>query len=1172
MQEILSAIRKDETATYQLAGLRGSAAALLIARAANKTSRSILCVVPTEKHAAELEHDLGLFTDFPVFIFPGYEIPPYTPLSPDPETIAARLATLYKVVNTPPPFIFIASAEALLRRVLPKNKITSLTELVIRQEETNREQLSASLVKGGYEHVSLVQTVGEYTIRGGLMDIFPPGFEAPVRLDFFGDTVESIRQFDPITQRSIDELDEIEILPAREILFPDTDTPNKTAEIVALFKRQAEDFEWRHEEISRISDRLSNKIHFPGIEFFLPLFYPEPASPSDYLPEESIAFLFEPSSINKSIQLTWDRIEANYHEAKKLGAPALAPEVLFIGAKELYTSLSKHTAFHLSDLPDVDTQWKVDGKQNRIDANLTVTSTDHLLVKQHIELNRRKHGLLQSLTELITPWLNQGDTVCFSCHSERHARHMAELFEQHGLPTKVSTSRFDEFKLVENKIMLYGTSLSRGFDLPHEKLHFLSESELFGERRLGAAKRRTKVGKDIPALRFEELQQGDIIVHRAHGLGIYKGLIHLTVNGVENDFLQIAYQDDDKLYVPVDQISSVGKYKGISDQQPGLDKLGGKSWTAAKKKVQQAVWKVAQDLLDLYARRKLAKGKSFSTPDELYFELEESFPFDETSGQIKAINDVMADLTAEQSMDRLICGDVGYGKTEVAIRAAFKVVTDSCQVAVLVPTTVLAEQHAATFRERLHGFPVRVESLNRFRSAASQKRIIHELGEGKIDIIIGTHRLLSKDVVFKRLGLLIIDEEHRFGVTHKEKLKKLRTNVDVLSLTATPIPRTLQMSLLGIRDLSVISSPPQHRRTVKTFIARSDDLVIKEAVSRELQRGGQVFLVHNRVRSIQEIAFKVQKLVPGARVAVAHGQMAPKQLEEIMVSFVDREVDVLVCTTIIESGLDIPNANTIVITRADRLGLAEIYQLRGRVGRSSEQAYAYLLVPSLDGLSKDARRRLRALMDYNDLGGGFKLAMSDLQIRGGGNILGGSQSGHIAAVGYDLYLDLLQRTVADLKNKGLDQPQEVEEVEPEINLQISAYIPDNYISDSDQRYLAYRRITGPLSEEEQMDLKDEFEDRYGKLPDELTNLFDIITLKAELRKLKIRRLEQGKNNLVFSFLDNTPVLPETILELVTKSKNAIRFTPEAKLIVNSDNLDTPANILTTAQKVLHAIM
>jgi transcription-repair coupling factor (superfamily II helicase) len=617
----------------------------------------------------------------------------------------------------------------------------------------------------------------------------------------------------------------------------------------------------------------------------------------------------------------------------------------------------------------------------------------------------------------------------------------------------------------------------------------------------------------------------------------------------------LEYRDGDKLYIPVDRLHLVSRYEGLSDKLPKIDKLGTQSWKNAKKKVSDEVWKVAHELLDIYAKREIRQGRAFSPPGEFYQELEESFSFDETPGQDQAINDAIDDLLAPKPMDRLICGDVGYGKTEVAIRAAFKVVEDGCQVAILVPTTVLAEQHAKTFTERLKDFPVQIRCLNRFRSSRQQKEIVAGLADGSIDIVIGTHRLLSKDIKFTKLGLLVVDEEHRFGVSHKEKIKRIKSEVDVLTLTATPIPRTLQLSLLGIRDLSVISTPPEHRRPVKTFVARYDDLVIKEAVNRELIRGGQVFIVHNRVKSIHRMAAAVQKLVPHARVAVAHGQMAGRELEEIMVDFVTAEIDVLISTTIIESGLDIPSANTIIINRADRLGLAEIYQLRGRVGRSATQSFAYLLVPSLDHLSKDSRERLKALMEYNELGGGFKLAMSDLQIRGGGNLLGVSQSGHIAAIGYDLYLELLQKTVADLRNTQQQDGQPIQDdtVDPEIHLNISAYIPEHYIEDIGQRYIMYRRIAAQIegSVDSIEDLREELSDRYGDLPAEVENLFGVVAVKKALIPLRINKLEQGPGNLVFSFLEDTPVNPRALLTDIEKQNNGARLTPDGRLVVEA---------------------
>ena len=802
-----------------------------------------------------------------------------------------------------------------------------------------------------------------------------------------------------------------------------------------------------------------------------------------------------------------------------------------------------------------------------------VLTGNYTLLAQELELHRRQKGLLPPLADQINDWLAEGETVLLACRSDRHAEQLAEFLTNHQLPVSINATTIpaDLNALAQDKVNLFTSSLSAGFHLVAEKVHFLSESELFGEKRIG--KKQKRPANDSEPVSFEELRAGDIVVHLTHGLGSYGGLANMNLSGIPGDFLQIKYQGGDKLYVPVDRLNTVHKYKGLSDQQPKLDKLGGKAWTKAKNKVKEAVWKVARELLDIYARREVASGRRFSMPDQMYHELEESFPFDETPGQLKAINDVIDDLTSDKVTDRLVCGDVGYGKTEVAIRAAFKVIADGCQVAVLVPTTVLAEQHTSSFRERLEGFAVQVGSLNRFRPAAEQRKTLAGLKDGSIDLVIGTHRLLSKDVSFRKLGLLIIDEEHRFGVKHKEQVKKIRAGVDVLTLTATPIPRTLQMSLLGVRDLSVISSPPRHRRSVKTFVAKFDDLVIKEAISREVQRGGQVFVVHNRVQSIHEMARRVQNLKPGVKIGVAHGQMPGRTLEEIMVKFVNHKIDVLICTTIIESGLDIPNANTIIITRADRLGLAEIYQLRGRVGRSSEQAYAYLLVPSMDGLSRDAQRRLRALMDYNELGGGFKLAMSDLQIRGGGNILGESQSGNIAAVGYDLYLDLLQKTVEDLKHRqnGGEGEALEEEIEPEINLRLPAYIPENYIKDTDLRYITYRKITSCRGDEAIADIKDELRDRYGALPEETINLLGIISLKEEMGMLKIIKLDQGEGKIVLSFAEQTPVDPMRLFAMVSASPRKMKLTPDSRLVINIKS-DQPETVVEEIRKTLHGLL
>ena len=1157
----------------RISGLRGSAAAWLAAILASR--RDVCCIVPDEHQVAIFEEDLRLFTRELIITYPGYEIPAYTPLSPDQQTTAARLSALYHLREHQGRRIMVTSIEALLRRVVPANILTSAAELVLAGDSCDLKLLERRLVTLGYEQVSLVQSVGDFAVRGGILDIYPPSFlaegepcDGPIRLDFFGDIVESLRRFDPISQRSIGELSEAILLPVHDVLVDHDDTVR--AGIIKRIRNQAEKAGWDEDETGRMIDRVVTGRRFAGMEFFLPLFYGANATPTssvfDYLPEEMLLIQVEPEAISQNLELVLERTAKNYGEACTLHQPALSPQDIFLTGDTLRERMGRHHQLLLSDFGGDDIPHQV------------IRTSNHQLLKQEISLERSKTGIFRPLSDRLTAWREHGEQVVLCCRSERHTKNIAELLTRHQHQVSLIQAPLDLAAIVEKRSpggpLLCNHSLSAGFSFPDHKFHVLSDSELFGDMRLGGKKKGGRQ-KSEP-VRFAELREGDIVVHTDHGLGIYHGLKTINVQQVTNDFMLIEYKDGDRLYLPVDRLNLISKYEGLSDKEPKIDKLGTQNWKVTKAKVKEEVWKVAHELLDIYAKREMQQGRQFSNPGQLYSELEESFPYDETSGQIQAINDVLGDLATGRPMDRLVCGDVGYGKTEVAIRGTFKVVEDGMQVAILVPTTVLAEQHTKTFRERLAGFPVTIECLNRFRTSAQQRAIIKELKQGRIDILIGTHRLLSKDVVFKDLGLLIVDEEHRFGVSHKEKIKKMRTEVDILTLTATPIPRTLQMSLLGIRDLSVISSPPEHRRPIKTFVARYDNLVIKEAVSRELRRHGQVFFIHNRVKSIYGVASSIQKLVPEARVAVAHGQMAGKELEEIMVRFVNREIDVLVSTTIVESGLDIPSANTIIINRADMLGLAEIYQLRGRVGRSATQSFAYLLVPSIDSLSKDSRDRLRALMDANELGGGLKLAMNDLQIRGGGNLLGVSQSGHIAAIGYDLYLDLLQKTVADLKARALrgDVQLSQDDLDPEINLQISAYIPESYMLDISQRYVTYRRIAALTngSEEDQADLREELEDRYGAIPLETDNLFRVVALKRRLKLLRIAKLEKGRDTIVLSLQDDTPVTPEKLLAFLQskvnqKKKTPAKLTPDGRLVVTA-SMPSPETIFAVAGDLL----
>ncbi len=1155
MQSIVERLRAGGPSS-DISGLHGASAALLLSRAAVSLRRTFCWLLPADEQLELFAQDIAFFSDIRVHIYPSYEIPPYTPLSPDPATVCSRLATLHHIRDNNGPCIVLTSAEAVLRRVLPAQSLSDHSELVIAGEETDRDDLIGSLVAAGYQSGDLVRQEGDLALRGGLVDVYPPNLgttkAGPLRLDFFGDLVESIRVFDPISQRSRQAINEAILLPASEILFP---ASGERAGLLAAVEEASERYHWSADAFRTVRERFASGLRFPGMEFLLPLLYDGRGGVQsffDYLPADAGLVIHDPLAVQQRMRLVRDRIQANHDEAVSHRAAVLPPDEVFLTDEEWQDHARRRLAARFSFLPDPD----------HPGPTFSPGTGDHSLLAQEIELHRKQRGALAPLVDRIHQWHQEHDRVILACRSPRQADHLREMLGNHQIRTVPAAAPFDPAAAAEAGVVIcYDQPLTKGFDLPTEHLHVLSATELFGDKRLRPGRQRVASRDKGEPIEIEHLVPGDFVVHRDHGIGVFEGLVNMEFFGQRGDFMQIAYRDDDKLYAPVDRLHLVSRYQGLTDQEPKLDSLGSQRWQTTKKKVTEAVWKIALELLDIYAHRAMRQGHRFTPPGDLYRQLEESFPYDETSGQAKAIDEVVDDLTRDQPMDRLVCGDVGYGKTEVAARAAFKVIEDGFQVAILVPTTVLAEQHAATFRERFASFPVEIACLNRFRTARQQKEIVARLAAGKIDLVVGTHRLLSKDIRFHRLGLLVVDEEHRFGVAHKERIKKLKATVDVLTLTATPIPRTLQMSLLGIRDLSVISTPPRQRRSVKTFLARYDQLVIREAVTREMERGGQLFFVHNRVQSIHRMADTIAALVPQARIGVAHGQMPGPQLEDIMVRFINHDIDVLVCTTIIESGLDIPNANTIIINRADHLGLADIYQLRGRVGRSARQAYAYLLVASLDHLTPDAQQRLRALMDCSELGGGFKLAMNDLQIRGGGNLLGVSQSGHIAAVGYDLYLELLQSTVADLKRRaqqGGDLHPSMSELDPEIKLRVAAYLPDGYVRDAGQRYTIYRRLSmaGSGTGEDLADLEEELADRYGPLPPEARTLLAIIGLKQQLRDLGISKLEQGPNGLIFSFVPIPPIDPQRLLGLVEpkggKKKSAaavIRLTADQRLVV-----------------------
>jgi transcription-repair coupling factor (superfamily II helicase) len=815
----------------------------------------------------------------------------------------------------------------------------------------------------------------------------------------------------------------------------------------------------------------------------------------DYLSSRTVLVWSDTAQIRKEMEEHYWRVCREWEESHTPNEWKRPPAELFEEPAKLYGAADRFQQLWVSPLSDQTTSSRV--------FDLGVQSHEELVVA--VKSHSGKERLLEPLAGQFLEWQKEGVSSFLVCGHKEQSRRLAELLGDYGVDTIFSELGFGEESSDAPAVKVLVGSLKRGFIWPKERMAVVAEEEIFGKR---PQRRGRKPVSGMFLSSFQDLHMGDYIVHVDHGIGVYKELVHLNVGSIESDFLLLNYQDGDRLYVPVDKLQKVQKYLGIEGQDPRVDRLGGKSWETAKKKARESAERIAGELLQLYALRQVKEGHQYSPPDQYFKEFEATFAYEETADQTRAIEDVLDDLGSPRPMDRLICGDVGYGKTEVALRAAFKVAMEGRQVALLVPTTVLAEQHYETFRERFEGFPVEVASLSRFKTQAQQKQVLERLQKGTIDVVVGTHRLFQKDVVFKDLGLLVIDEEHRFGVKHKERLKELRVSVDVLTLTATPIPRTLHMAMAGIRDLSTIETAPQDRRAIESYVCKYDEFTIREAVYRELHRGGQVFFVHNHVQSIYQMATTLSGLAPEARIAVAHGQMKERELEKVMLDFVHRKVDVLVCTTIIESGLDIPAANTIIINRADKFGLAQIYQLRGRVGRASEQAYAYLLIPGEHLISRDAQKRLRALMDFSELGSGFRIALNDLQIRGGGTILGSAQSGHVAAVGYELYLELLEKTVRELKGES----DESELIDPEINVPLSAFLPETYIPDTDQRLLAYKRLATACEEADVDELTNEWRDRYGPFPESVRSLILLAKTRSLFKRLGIARLDGGEGD------------------------------------------------------------
>ena len=1092
--------------------LSGAAQGLAIAEAAGAAQRFTLLLTADSQSAERLQEELRFFApDLPVLHFPDWETLPYDVFSPHQDIISQRIASLYRLPELKHGVLVVPIATALHRLPPPTFLLGSSLVLDIGQR-LNVDATRARLEAAGYRCVDTVYEHGEFAVRGALLDLYPMGSPLPYRIDLFDDEIETLRTFDPETQRSVDKVDSVRLLPARE--FP------MQKEAVASFRaRFRERFDVDYRRCPLYQD-LSSGLAPAGIEYYLPLFFEQTATLFDYLPGDTQVFSLP--GIEQAAEQFWGDVRNRYEERRvDPERPLLPPAELFLPVEDCFARLKSWPRV-IADQQEVSTGVGRERFAARVLPDLAIQA--------------KAGEPLAALRRFLEEYPGR---VLFCAESAGRREALLELLARLKLKPR-EVDGWPGFVAASERLAITIAPLDEGLLL--DELALIPESPLFGHRVM--QRRRRDKGRDAGdnvIKNLTELREGAPVVHIDHGVGRYHGLVTLEVEGQAAEFLMLEYAEEAKLYVPVASLHLIARYTGADDAQAPLHRLGSETWQKAKRKAAEQVRDVAAELLDVYARRAAREGYAFSDPQLDYETFSAGFPFEETPDQQAAIDAVRADMLAAKPMDRLVCGDVGFGKTEVAMRAAFIAVHSGKQVAVLVPTTLLAQQHYNSFRDRFADWPVKVEVMSRFKSAKEVREAELLLAEGKVDIVIGTHKLLQEDVKFRDLGLVIIDEEHRFGVRQKEQLKALRSEVDILTLTATPIPRTLNMAVSGMRDLSIIATPPARRLSVRTFVMEQQNTVIKEALLRELLRGGQVYYLHNDVKTIEKCAAELAELVPEARIGIGHGQMRERELEQVMGDFYHKRFNVLVASTIIETGIDVPSANTIIIERADKFGLAQLHQLRGRVGRSHHQAYAYLLTPARKQMTDDAQKRLEAIANAQDLGAGFVLATHDLEIRGAGELLGEGQSGQIQAVGFTLYMEMLERAVKAIR-KG-EQPNLEQPLGggPEINLRLPALIPEDYLPDVHARLILYKRIASAEDERALNELQVEMIDRFGLLPEPAKNLMRLTLLKLQAEQLGIKKVDAGPQGGRIEFTAHTPVEPLTLIKLIQSQPSRYKF-------------------------------
>ncbi|MDX1728587.1 MAG: transcription-repair coupling factor [Pseudoalteromonas tetraodonis] len=1116
---------KSQKDKIQWGELLGSGLSIAIAQGVKQQDNLVLIVTPDTPSALRLETELEyLLPDNPVMIFPDWETLPYDHFSPHQDIISARLATLNTLKNEQQS-VLIMPVSTLMLRTAPASFIYGSTLNFKVGDRLDTHALRENLEQAGYMHVQQVMEHGEYAIRGSIVDLYPMGSKHPFRLDFFDDELDTIRLFDVETQRSDEKVEKIELLPAHEFPTNDTDIERFRINYREKFGASAEQ--------DSVYMQVSKGNWPGGIEYYMPLFFDGLATIFDYLPESTT--VMQLGDLEHAADNFWHDVNVRY-ENRRVDPlrPLLPPDELYQPINELFSNLGNYGRIRLS-------QAKLGTKAGN--KNLAVNELPN------VRIDHKQHEPYNAFISYVAEQKKKKGRVVISVESDGRRESLLSILKPSGLKFK-EFDTFEQFINSSSDVGLIVSPLEQSVVLSTKpSLSIITEQELLGIKVSQRRRRKHKYEASQDALirNLAELKEGQPVVHLDHGVGRYQGLQTIDAAGVVTEFVTIIYAGEAKLYVPVSALHMLSRYSGGEEASAPLHKLGSDAWDKAKKRAAEKVRDVAAELLDIYAQRQAKPGNKFTLDGQAYRQFSDSFPFEETDDQRNAIEAVLGDMQSKQAMDRLVCGDVGFGKTEVAMRAAFVAVNDNKQVAILVPTTLLAQQHYDNFKDRFADFPIEVGVLSRFNSTKEQKETLEKMSNGKLDVVIGTHKLIQQDINFKDLGLLIVDEEHRFGVRQKEKIKALRADVDILTLTATPIPRTLNMAMSGMRDLSIIATPPAKRLAVKTFVRQRDEELIREAVLREIKRGGQVYFLHNNVETIERVAQEISEWVPEATVTSAHGQMREQELEQIMTDFYHQKYNVLVCTTIIETGIDVPTANTIIMDRADKLGLAQLHQLRGRVGRSHHQAYAYLLTGNPKALSKDAKKRLDAIASLEDLGAGFALATHDLEIRGAGELLGDDQSGQMQTIGFNLYMEMLEQAVNALKNGQEPTLENLLQKQTEVDLKLPALLPDDYIHDVNTRLGMYKRVASCANLADIDELQVELIDRFGLLPDAAKNLFSLQQLKMQASNLGIIKIEANPKGGYFEFSQNTKVNPSFIIGLIQSAPHIYKMDGANKL-------------------------